>query len=82
MIGKGLLDYCDLEDIAGFAKAMHRAGKKAWIAGSIILKDIPNLWKTGVDVICVRSAACEEGSGKGRFAKVTAKLVTSLVKAK
>lgn len=82
LIGKGLLDYCDLEDIAGFAKAMHRAGKEAWIAGSISLKDLPDLWKTGVDVICVRGAACEEGSGKGRFAKVTAKQVASLVKAK
>ena len=61
---------------------MHKIGKEAWIAGSITLEDLPNLWKTGVDVICVRGAACEEGSGKGRFAKVTAKQVASLVKAK
>lgn len=82
LIGKGLLDYCDLEDIERFAKAMHRAGKEAWIAGSITLEDLPDLWKTGVDVICVRGAACEAGSGKGRFAKVTAKQVAALVAAK
>ena len=79
LIGKGLLDYCDPEDIEGFARAMHRAGKEAWIAGSITMENLPILWNTGVDVICVRASACEEGSGKGRFAKVTSKKVATLV---
>lgn len=82
LIGKALLNYCTLEDIEGFATAMHKIGKEAWIAGSITKKDLPDLWKTGVDVICVRGAACEEGSNKGRFAPVTAKQVAALVAAK
>lgn len=78
LIGKALLDYCSLEDVAGFVKAMHRIGKEAWIAGSISKDELPDLWATGVDVICVRGAACEAGSKQGRFGKVTATQVASL----
>jgi uncharacterized protein (UPF0264 family) len=47
------------------------------IAGSITKDQIPTLWKTGVDVICVRGAACESGSG--RQGRVNAKKVADLV---
>ena len=36
-IGKGLLDYCSLDDVTRFVRAMHRMKKEAWIAGSSIL---------------------------------------------
>ena len=49
-----------------------------WIAGSINIDELPALWKTGVDVICVRGAACEQ-TGKGRFGEVKAKIVHELV---
>lgn len=77
--GKGLLDYCTLEDIAVFAEAMHAMGKEAWIAGSITAEELPGLWETGVDVICVRGAACEPGSGRGRFGEVRVERVRELV---
>jgi uncharacterized protein (UPF0264 family) len=77
-IGKGLLDYCSLKDITSFAKSCHKIGKEAWIAGSINIDELPALWKTGVDVICVRGAACKQ-TGKGRFGEVKARIVAKLV---
>jgi uncharacterized protein (UPF0264 family) len=78
-IGRGLLDYCSLGDITRFVRAMHRMKKEAWIAGSISLEELPSLWATGVDVICVRGSACAAGGAKGRFGKVTADAVHRLV---
>lgn len=79
LIGKGLTDYCSLANIRGFSNAMHRLGKEAWIAGSITREELPAFWETGVDVICVRGAACaKEGSG-GRFGEVRASIVRDLV---
>jgi len=78
LIGKGLLDYCDISDVRRFAKVMHNLGKEAWIAGSISIEELPSLWATGVDVICVRGAACEESSTPGRFGAVTAAAVRRL----
>lgn len=77
-VGKGLLDYCSVKQIKTFANKCHKAGKEAWIAGSITEKELPGLWETGVDVICVRGAACEKTS-KGRFGEVKAKIVKKLV---
>lgn len=79
LIGKGLLDYCRLKDISRFVKQMHRHGKEAWIAGSITEKELSDLWKTGVDVICVRGAACDKNSGSGRFGEVKMNIVKGLV---
>ncbi len=77
-IGKGLLDFCSVKDIARFTKALHAIHKEAWIAGSISLEELPALWSTGVDVICVRGAACEEQKGRGRFGAVTTGKVKEL----
>lgn len=77
-IGKGLLDYCTLEDISRLVAGCHKIKKEAWIAGSIALEEMPELWATGVDVICIRGTACEQ-KGPGRFGEVKAKIVAELV---
>ena len=79
LIGKGLSDCCSLADIRDFSKAMHNLGKEAWIAGSITREELPAFWKTGVDVICVRGAACAKEGGGGRFGQVRTSIVKTLV---
>ena len=59
-IGKGLLDYYSLDQLGGFVGALHSMGKEAWLAGSIMKEEMPGLWETGADVICVRGAACAQ----------------------
>ncbi len=78
-IGKGLLDYLSISDIKRLAAALHRQGREAWIAGSLTLDQLPSLWATGVDVICVRGAACDQANEGGRFGKVRLTLVKELV---
>jgi hypothetical protein len=75
--GNGLLDWLSIEDIARFVKSCHEHHQEAWIAGSITLRQLPSLWLTGVDVICVRGAACEKGSG--RTGKVDSNSVRELI---
>ena len=77
-IGKGLLDYCSIKDIKSFVKECHKHKKEAWIAGSINKDELPDLWTTGVDVICVRGAACVQ-KGNGRFGEVKISIVKELV---
>jgi (5-formylfuran-3-yl)methyl phosphate synthase len=79
-VGKGLLDYCELKDIAVLTAELHRMGKAMWLAGSIQLEELPELWEAGVDVLCVRGAACTPGKGAGRFGAVSAAIVRKLVK--
>jgi uncharacterized protein (UPF0264 family) len=79
-IGKGLLDYYSNEQVHAFVEALHAIGKEAWIAGSITEDEIRELWATGVDVICVRAAACEgTASAPTRHGDVTAAQVTRLL---
>lgn len=78
LTGKGFLDYCKLEDVMKFVKDCHRAKKEAWIAGSITKEELPDLWATGVDVICVRGAACAR-TNSGRFGEVKEEIVQELV---
>lgn len=75
--GHGLLDLMELDEIAGFVRSCHEAGVEAWIAGSIRRPQMTHLWATGVDVICVRGAAC--AGGEGRSGAVARPLVKSLV---
>ncbi|MBU0637270.1 MAG: hypothetical protein KKB50_00240 [Planctomycetes bacterium] len=79
LVGKGLLDYCSLEDIGKLVEALHRRKKQAWVAGSISLDELPGIWATGVDVVCVRGAACAKSSVKGRFGEVDSAIVRELV---
>ena len=76
--GKGLLDYCKVSDIASFVKECHKIKKEAWIAGSITKEELSDLWNTGVDVICVRGAACMKTKA-GRFGEVKVDIVKELV---
>jgi hypothetical protein len=75
--GQGLLDWLTLREIRTFVKACHSAHQEAWIAGSITRTQMHSLWKTGVDVICVRGAACEKGTA--RQGEVDASRVRALV---
>lgn len=75
--GKRLTDYYDYDNIRTFVTLCHRRHLQAWIAGSITKEELPNFWQTGVDVICVRGAAC--GSTDDRMAKVKETIVRQLV---
>lgn len=77
--GKGLLDLMSLKEINTFARNCHRDKQEAWIAGSITKQQMPDLWKTCVDVICIRGAACTRDVG--RKGTVREHLVRSLVRA-
>lgn len=77
--GMGLMDYYKLADIRRFVKKCHDRKLEAWLAGSIGLEELPELWKAGADVICVRGAACKPGTGPGRFGQVSIPLVRQLV---
>lgn len=77
--GKGLLDYYTVDEIASFVDSLHEQGAEAWLAGSLGKDDLTALWPTGVDVICVRGAACESHEGNERFGVVTAERVTALL---
>jgi len=78
-LGLGLLDYYKLGDIEDFVARCHDRGLAAWVGGSIGKDELPGLWAAGVDAVCVRGAACEPGTGPGRFGHVSATLVQELV---
>jgi len=75
--GKRLVDYYDYDDIRQFVRACHKRRTEAWIAGSITKNELLFFWKTGVDVICVRGAAC--GKTDDRMGKVKREIVKELV---
>lgn len=79
LVGKGLLDYCTTERVQTLVNGLHSEGKEAWVAGSITHAELPDLWATGADVVCVRGAACEAEAGTGRFGQVSSDLVRQLV---
>lgn len=66
--------------IKEFVSKCHAKRLEAWIAGSITIKEMHDLWTTGVDVICVRGAACSSSIEKGRFSEIKAVIVKKLVK--
>ncbi len=78
-IGKGLVDYFSIKELKKFVKDLHNIRKEAWLAGSITKEQLPALWKTGVDVICVRGAACEKIEGEVRFSEVKKEIVKQLL---
>jgi (5-formylfuran-3-yl)methyl phosphate synthase len=77
-IGRGLLDSSTTREIADLVTTFHDLKKEVWIASSITLKELPELWATDVDVICIRGAACEQRD-IGRFGEVKAKIVMGLM---
>jgi uncharacterized protein (UPF0264 family) len=76
-IGKRLSDYYSFEQITKFVKRCHDMGIEAWIAGSITKEELSFFWKTKVDVICIRGAAC--GKTDDRMGKVKQEIVKELV---
>lgn len=77
--GNGLLDYYSTQQIGHFVDELHSIKKEAWIAGSISKAQLPELWRTGVDVICVRGAACASSTEGDRFGEVSEAVVAELV---
>ncbi len=78
-IGMGLMDYYSISDIRRLVKKCHDRKIEAWLAGSITKEELPDLWAAGVNVICIRGAACRKSTGAGRFGEVDTKLVKELV---
>lgn len=78
-IGRGLLDYYTIKQLKKFVNDLHKIGKEAWLAGSITKEQLPALWQTGVDVICVRGATCEKLEGDLRFGEVKKQIVKELL---
>lgn len=64
------------EEISKFVEKCHSLNIEAWIAGSITIDAMQRLWETGVDVICIRGAACIKGNS--RMSKVSKILVKKL----
>lgn len=77
--GLGLLDLLSLKELSKFVKTCRKYRVEAWIAGSITAGQLPDLWRTSVNVICIRGAACGSTGSKGRFAEVTSKQVKELI---
>jgi uncharacterized protein (UPF0264 family) len=77
--GRSLLDHYSLSQVRRFARDLHSLGKEAWVAGSVTKDQIRQLSQTGVDVICVRGAACEPSKSGIRLGKVTTLRVRGLV---
>lgn len=77
--GMGLLDYCTATDVERLVSELHKLKKQVWIAGSITCEEMADLWRTGVDVICVRGVACKPTKGPGRFGEVDEATVRRLV---
>lgn len=78
-IGKGLLDYYDFEQLLQLVEDLHATGKEAWLAGSLSRSELPTIWNTGVDVACVRGAACAAGENPDRFGALDKDVVAELV---
>ncbi|MCH8012692.1 MAG: hypothetical protein IIA61_12200 [Candidatus Marinimicrobia bacterium] len=78
-IGKSLLDYFTVKKLKQLVDDLHSLGKEAWLAGSITIEQMLKLWETGVDVVCVRGAACESIDEELRFGKIRTELVLELI---
>jgi hypothetical protein len=63
--GNGLLDLLSLSQIGSFAKLCKKKGLEAWVAGSVTEEQLRDLSSTGVDVVCVRGAACRGAERQG-----------------
>ncbi len=73
-----LTDLLTYQEISRFIRDCHSFQMEAWIAGSISIEEMPKLWELGVDVICIRGAACVKGAD--RMAKVSKNNVRKLMR--
>lgn len=78
-VGMGLLDYYKMRHIVDFVARCHDKGLDAWVGGSITKGELPELWAADVDAVCVRGAACQPGTGPGRFGEISEEIVKELV---
>lgn len=78
--GKGLLAHLTLQQLEEFVERCHQNSLEAWIAGSITNEQMPELWRTGVNVICIREAATIKEGKRGRMGRVSRMLVEELVR--
>lgn len=76
---RALLDYFTLSQISEFVTRCHNNNLEAWVAGSLMKEQLPSLWRTEVDVICIREAALAPGTGEERMGKVNSDIVKQLV---
>lgn len=77
---KNLLDYLDYNVLSKIISDCHSSHLKCWLAGSLRYEHLRELWKIGVDVVCVRGAACRGGRERG--AEVELSRVKKLVATK
>ena len=77
--GKGLLDYFELEQLARIVRNLHDLGRELWLAGAIGKHQLAGLSETGVDVVCVRAAACNPEAAAARLGSVSTSVVRGLV---
>lgn len=75
-IGKNLFDYMSSEELKRITEDCHKRNLEAWVAGSLRKEHLPELWRTGIDVVCVRGAACK---GERETGKIRSDLVRQLV---
>lgn len=62
-------DWVDQDRIKEYLAAIHSAGLFCSVAGRLTMEDVERLARTDVDVIAVRSAACESRNRTGRLSK-------------
>jgi uncharacterized protein (UPF0264 family) len=79
--GKHLFDFLSQKDLRLFVEASHEMGLLTALAGSLQREDIPVLLRLNVDVIGVRTAACE-GLNRvtGRISKVKVQGLVDMIK--
>ena len=79
--GKRLFDFLSETDLRLFVEKSHHMMLSAALAGSLLKEDIPALLRLGVDIIGVRTAACEgRDRVKGRISKSKVQELTDAIR--
>jgi hypothetical protein len=79
--GKRLFDFLSEGDLGLFVEKSHNMMLSAALAGSLLKEDIPVLMRLGVDIIGVRTAACEgRDRVKGRISKNKVQELTDAIR--
>jgi uncharacterized protein (UPF0264 family) len=79
--GKRLFDFLSQKDLSFFVETSHEMGLLTALAGSLQRADIPILLRLNVDVIGVRTAACENlNRVSGRISRAKVKELVNMIK--
>lgn len=73
-----LFDLIEESELSSFIGKCHKAGLEAWVAGSLDEKALTRAWRLGVDVACVRGAACYAGTSS-RTGSVSEERIRTLI---